>query len=146
MVNVDYFSNLGCGFHVCNQWVSHRNHRGNICGVDFIWLLNPNGYRKLLKTSWSEAVFGMFKVTTSSFVPVPVRSPPTLIAVSFEFQFMSMYAAYLSPTIIIIFLLYPLLNFQLGYIISSTLNINHLTAFLFFPDLCYFLDLKIEGT
>ncbi|XP_073130489.1 uncharacterized calcium-binding protein At1g02270-like [Henckelia pumila] len=43
------------------KWVSHRNHRGNICGVDFIWLLNPNGYRKLLKTSWSEAVFGMFK-------------------------------------------------------------------------------------
>nr|GMD58528.1 uncharacterized calcium-binding protein At1g02270 [Ipomoea batatas] len=43
------------------QWVSHRNHRGNICGVDFIWLLNPNKYRKLLKTSWSQAVFGMFK-------------------------------------------------------------------------------------
>ncbi|KAA0061375.1 putative calcium-binding protein [Cucumis melo var. makuwa] len=43
------------------KWVSHRNHRGNICGVDFIWLLNPNGYRKLLKTSWSEAIFGMFK-------------------------------------------------------------------------------------
>ncbi|KAI4340955.1 hypothetical protein MLD38_025742 [Melastoma candidum] len=44
-----------------HKWVSHRNHRGNICGVDFIWLLNPNNYRKLLKTSWSEAVFGMFK-------------------------------------------------------------------------------------
>lgn len=43
------------------KWVSHRNHRGNICGVDFIWLLNPNRYRKLLKTSWNEAVFGMFK-------------------------------------------------------------------------------------
>lgn len=43
------------------KWISHRNHRGNICGVDFIWLLNPNRYRKLLKTSWSEAVFGMFK-------------------------------------------------------------------------------------
>ncbi|KAL9275472.1 putative calcium-binding protein [Drosera capensis] len=43
------------------RWVSHRNHRGNICGVDFIWLLNPNRYRKLLKTSWNEAVFGMFK-------------------------------------------------------------------------------------
>lgn len=43
------------------KWVSHLNHRGNICGVDFIWLLNPNNYRKLLKTSWSEAVFGMFK-------------------------------------------------------------------------------------
>ncbi|CAK9139033.1 unnamed protein product [Ilex paraguariensis] len=44
-----------------HKWVSHRNHRGNICGVDFIWLLNPNRYRKLLKTSWSQAVFGMFK-------------------------------------------------------------------------------------
>ncbi|GLU12116.1 hypothetical protein SLE2022_288220 [Rubroshorea leprosula] len=43
------------------KWVSHLNHRGNICGVDFIWLLNPNKYRKLLKTSWSEAAFGMFK-------------------------------------------------------------------------------------
>ncbi|KAK4403721.1 putative calcium-binding protein [Sesamum angolense] len=41
--------------------VSHRNHRGNICGVDFIWLLNPNRYRKLLKTSWSEALAGMLK-------------------------------------------------------------------------------------
>ncbi|XP_052176949.1 uncharacterized calcium-binding protein At1g02270 isoform X2 [Diospyros lotus] len=44
-----------------HKWVSHRNHRGNICGVDFIWLLNPNKYRKLLKTSWTEAVFSMFK-------------------------------------------------------------------------------------
>ncbi|CAA0813078.1 Calcium-binding endonuclease/exonuclease/phosphatase family [Striga hermonthica] len=44
-----------------HKWISHRNHRGNICGVDFIWLLNPNRYRKLLKNSWSEAVFGMFK-------------------------------------------------------------------------------------
>ncbi|XP_039161408.1 uncharacterized calcium-binding protein At1g02270 isoform X1 [Eucalyptus grandis] len=43
------------------KWVSHRNHRGNICGVDFIWLLNPNSYRKLLKTSWIETVFGIFK-------------------------------------------------------------------------------------
>ena len=81
-LHVDYFSNLGCALFyyylsVCvNQWVSHRNHRGNICGVDFIWLLNPNGYRKLLKTSWSEAIFGMFKVTSS---------PPILIAVAFNF-------------------------------------------------------------
>ncbi|XP_024987589.1 uncharacterized calcium-binding protein At1g02270-like isoform X1 [Cynara cardunculus var. scolymus] len=44
-----------------HKWVSHRNHRGNICGVDFIWLLNPNKYRKVLKTSWSDAVFGLFK-------------------------------------------------------------------------------------
>ncbi|CAJ1970589.1 unnamed protein product [Sphenostylis stenocarpa] len=44
-----------------HKWVSHLNHRGNICAVDFIWLLNPDKYQKLLKTSWSEAVFGMFK-------------------------------------------------------------------------------------
>ncbi|KAK4777331.1 hypothetical protein SAY87_017523 [Trapa incisa] len=44
-----------------HKWVSHRNHRGNICGVDFIWLLNPVSYREVLKASWSEAVFGMFK-------------------------------------------------------------------------------------
>ncbi|XP_019454878.1 PREDICTED: uncharacterized calcium-binding protein At1g02270-like isoform X2 [Lupinus angustifolius] len=44
-----------------HKWVSHRNHRGNICAVDFIWLLNPDKYRKVLKSSWSEAVFGMFK-------------------------------------------------------------------------------------
>ncbi|MQL92667.1 hypothetical protein Taro_025294, partial [Colocasia esculenta] len=44
-----------------HKWVSHRNHRGNICGVDFIWLLNPNRYRKPLKTSWNEAVFSIIK-------------------------------------------------------------------------------------
>eukprot|EP00262_Sarcandra_glabra_P003014 TRINITY_DN13452_c0_g1_i1.p1 TRINITY_DN13452_c0_g1~~TRINITY_DN13452_c0_g1_i1.p1 ORF type:complete len:258 (+),score=49.83 TRINITY_DN13452_c0_g1_i1:60-776(+) len=44
-----------------HKWVSHRNHRGNICGVDFIWLLNPNKHRKPLKTSWIEAVFGIIK-------------------------------------------------------------------------------------
>lgn len=47
------------------QWVSHRNHRGNICGVDFIWLCNPNKSRKLLKTSWCEAVFGILRVRNS---------------------------------------------------------------------------------
>ncbi|KAK7385480.1 hypothetical protein VNO78_31201 [Psophocarpus tetragonolobus] len=44
-----------------HKWVSHRNHHGNICAVDFIWLLNPDKYQRLLKISWSEAVFGMFK-------------------------------------------------------------------------------------
>lgn len=44
-----------------HKWVSHRNHRGNICGVDFIWLLNPNNRRKPLKDSWTEAVFGIIK-------------------------------------------------------------------------------------
>ncbi|KAK9071680.1 hypothetical protein SSX86_008109 [Deinandra increscens subsp. villosa] len=54
-------------FRLFMQWVSHRNHRGNICGVDFIWLLNPNKYRKVLKTSWSDAVFGLFKVHNLMF-------------------------------------------------------------------------------
>ncbi|XP_010542818.1 PREDICTED: uncharacterized calcium-binding protein At1g02270-like isoform X2 [Tarenaya hassleriana] len=44
-----------------HRWVSHRNHRGNICGVDFIWLRNPNKSRKPLKTSWAEAAFGIIK-------------------------------------------------------------------------------------
>ncbi|KAL6623055.1 hypothetical protein ACP70R_021488 [Stipagrostis hirtigluma subsp. patula] len=44
-----------------HKWVSHRNHRGNICGVDFIWLLNPDKCRKPLKTSWNEAVLGIIK-------------------------------------------------------------------------------------
>ncbi|CAI0470193.1 unnamed protein product [Linum tenue] len=44
-----------------HRWVSHRNHRGNICGVDFIWLRNPNEPTKPLKTSWAEAAFGIIK-------------------------------------------------------------------------------------
>ncbi|KAL1565478.1 hypothetical protein AAHA92_07690 [Salvia divinorum] len=44
-----------------HKWVSHRNHRGNICGVDFIWLLNPNRYRKILRASWGEALSGLLK-------------------------------------------------------------------------------------
>eukprot|EP01018_Ginkgo_biloba_P016797 Gb_04016 [translate_table: standard] len=44
-----------------HKWVSHRNHRGNVCGVDFIWLLNPDNCQKPLKTSWNEAVFGIIK-------------------------------------------------------------------------------------
>ncbi|KAE8693680.1 hypothetical protein F3Y22_tig00110794pilonHSYRG00068 [Hibiscus syriacus] len=44
-----------------DKWVSHRNHRGNICGVDFIWLRNPNKSRKPLKISWAEAAFGIIK-------------------------------------------------------------------------------------
>ncbi|XP_019059579.1 PREDICTED: uncharacterized calcium-binding protein At1g02270 isoform X2 [Tarenaya hassleriana] len=45
-----------------HRWVSHRNHRGDICGVDFIWLRNPSKPRKPLKTSWAEAVFGIIKI------------------------------------------------------------------------------------
>ncbi|EOA40262.1 hypothetical protein CARUB_v10008987mg [Capsella rubella] len=44
-----------------HRWVSHRNHRGNICGVDFIWLCNPSDSRKPLRTSWVEAVFSIGK-------------------------------------------------------------------------------------
>ncbi|KAH0866693.1 hypothetical protein HID58_083904, partial [Brassica napus] len=46
-----------------HKWVSHRNHRGNICGVDFIWLCNPtrSNSRKPSRTSWVEAVFSIIK-------------------------------------------------------------------------------------
>ncbi|KAJ6879721.1 hypothetical protein NC652_033124 [Populus alba x Populus x berolinensis] len=47
-----------------HRWVSHRNHRGNICGVDFILLCNPNKSRKPLKKSWAEAVFGIIKASS----------------------------------------------------------------------------------
>lgn len=46
------------------KWVSHRNHRGNICGVDFIWLLNPQPSQETseakptkFKVNWKSAVF-----------------------------------------------------------------------------------------
>lgn len=42
-------------------WVSHRNHRGNICGVDFIWLLNPTAEPHLLTADWKAAIFAMIK-------------------------------------------------------------------------------------
>ncbi|XP_058109047.1 uncharacterized calcium-binding protein At1g02270-like isoform X2 [Magnolia sinica] len=45
----------------CHKWVSHRNHRGNICGVDFIWLLNPYEHRKPLNISFIKAVLGIIK-------------------------------------------------------------------------------------
>ncbi|MCO5559760.1 hypothetical protein L7F22_013363 [Adiantum nelumboides] len=42
-----------------HRWVSHRNHRGNICGVDFIWLRNPSNNFQSLFASWREAVLGI---------------------------------------------------------------------------------------
>ncbi|PIA34948.1 hypothetical protein AQUCO_03700302v1 [Aquilegia coerulea] len=51
-----------------HKWVSHRNHRGNICGVDFIWLLNPVKDKKPLKTSWGEAVFSIIKYQLRALV------------------------------------------------------------------------------
>uniref|UniRef100_A0A5B7CGB7 EF-hand domain-containing protein n=1 Tax=Davidia involucrata TaxID=16924 RepID=A0A5B7CGB7_DAVIN len=57
------------------EWVSHCNHRGNLCGVDFIWLLNPNKHRKPLKESFIEAVLGninnlLLKVPTEGVDPL----------------------------------------------------------------------------
>lgn len=55
---------------------SHRNHRGNICGVDFIWLQNPQKFQKLLKDSFVEAILGnitnlLHKVITENGGPMP---------------------------------------------------------------------------
>lgn len=47
------------------RWISHKNHRGNICDVDFIWLLNPVTYQKPLLASWHEAVLGTIKAKLS---------------------------------------------------------------------------------
>ncbi|GLJ43270.1 hypothetical protein SUGI_0898380 [Cryptomeria japonica] len=44
-----------------HRWISHLNHRGNKCGVDFIWLLNPDKDRKPLNISWMQAVFSIIK-------------------------------------------------------------------------------------
>ncbi|KAG0457134.1 hypothetical protein HPP92_022291 [Vanilla planifolia] len=44
-----------------DKWVSHRNHRGNICGVDFIWLFNPCKHWKPLRSSWNETLFEIVK-------------------------------------------------------------------------------------
>lgn len=37
---------------------SHRNHRGNVCGVDFVWLRNPRLWPTPLKKGYMEAIFG----------------------------------------------------------------------------------------
>ncbi|CAH2040621.1 unnamed protein product [Thlaspi arvense] len=44
-----------------SKWISHHNHRGNACGVDFIWLRNPSKPRRPLKESFTEAVVGNIK-------------------------------------------------------------------------------------
>eukprot|EP00250_Pteridium_aquilinum_P019200 c24340_g2_i1 orf=12-1574(+) len=48
-----------------HRWVSHRNHRGNICGVDFIWLRNPSNSQHSLSSSWREAVLSIIKAKLS---------------------------------------------------------------------------------
>ncbi|KAI5067148.1 hypothetical protein GOP47_0017676 [Adiantum capillus-veneris] len=44
-----------------HRWISHRNHRGDVCGVDFIWLRNPTVQKRLTSASWTDALFGMLK-------------------------------------------------------------------------------------
>ncbi|XP_010685415.2 uncharacterized calcium-binding protein At1g02270 [Beta vulgaris subsp. vulgaris] len=58
------------------KWVSHRNHRGNICGVDFIWLQNSQKSQKPLKESFMEAILGninnlLHKVITGGVDQLP---------------------------------------------------------------------------
>lgn len=62
-----------------HKWVSHRNHRGNICGVDFIWLLNPDKCRKPLKASWNEAVFGIIKYLLLQVASLPEENAFALL-------------------------------------------------------------------
>lgn len=44
-----------------HRWISHRNHRGNLCGVDFIWLRNPSVQKKSTSANWREGVLGTIK-------------------------------------------------------------------------------------
>lgn len=58
-----------------SKWISHRNHRGNVCGVDFILLRNPSKHRKPLKESLMEAVLGninnlSLKLSTEAIGPL----------------------------------------------------------------------------
>lgn len=43
------------------RWVSHRNHRGEACGVDYIWLLNPSHQTSPLTADWKSAVFRLIQ-------------------------------------------------------------------------------------
>jgi len=43
------------------RWVTHRNHHGKVCGVDFIWLLNPREQTSPLALDWKAAVFNHLK-------------------------------------------------------------------------------------
>ncbi|MCO5561724.1 hypothetical protein L7F22_015347 [Adiantum nelumboides] len=44
-----------------HRWISHRNHRGDLCGVDFIWLRNPIVQKRLTSTRWTEALLRVLK-------------------------------------------------------------------------------------
>ncbi|KAH7295943.1 hypothetical protein KP509_26G000700 [Ceratopteris richardii] len=45
-----------------HRWISHKNHRGDICEVDFIWFSNSEAHEKPLLVSWYEAVFATIKM------------------------------------------------------------------------------------
>ncbi|XP_017231959.1 uncharacterized calcium-binding protein At1g02270 isoform X1 [Daucus carota subsp. sativus] len=68
------------GHNVGNcKWVSHHNHRGNICAVDFVWLRNPNILQKPLKRSFMEALLRNFYVCQQlqSKVTEGIYAPPS---------------------------------------------------------------------
>ncbi|CAI5484032.1 unnamed protein product [Closterium sp. Yama58-4] len=48
------------------QWVSHRNHHGNLCGVDYVWVLNPEQHHRALAVNWRTAVFGLIRSKLAS--------------------------------------------------------------------------------
>ncbi|CAI5467825.1 unnamed protein product [Closterium sp. Yama58-4] len=48
------------------QWVSHRNHHGNLCGVDYVWVLNPEQHQRTLAVNWRTAVFGLIRSKLAS--------------------------------------------------------------------------------
>jgi hypothetical protein len=52
------------------QWVSHQNHRGNLAGVDFIYLLNPSNQCEKLEADWKYGAFAMIRVRLPSFLSV----------------------------------------------------------------------------
>ncbi|CAI5515875.1 unnamed protein product [Closterium sp. Naga37s-1] len=59
---VSCYDSVQSGDDTDNNWVSHRNHRGEEVGVDFVWLLNPSQQlHGPLTADWKAAVFRMIK-------------------------------------------------------------------------------------
>ncbi|CAI7873956.1 unnamed protein product, partial [Closterium sp. NIES-54] len=46
---------------VDETWVSHRSHRGDVCGVDYVWMLNARTPMSHPILNWRKAVFGLIK-------------------------------------------------------------------------------------
>ncbi|CAI5981343.1 unnamed protein product [Closterium sp. NIES-65] len=46
---------------VDETWVSHRSHRGDVCGVDYVWMLNARTPMSNPILNWRKAVFGLIK-------------------------------------------------------------------------------------